>query len=157
MNALVHADYSHGGTPIRVAFFDDRIEVESPGLLLPGLTVEDLKFGVSQIRNPVIARIFRELELIEQWGSGIPGIFNEARANHWPEPEIEEIANRVRFTVKLPQALPLSREQSRKSTEQVTQQVMQLLKNLKREMNRSDLMLAIDLKDRVSFSKNYLG
>jgi predicted HTH transcriptional regulator len=34
--------------------------------------------------------------LIEQWGSGIPGIFNEVRANNWPEPEIEEIANRVR-------------------------------------------------------------
>lgn len=100
INALVHADYSNSGTPIRVAFFDDRIEVESPGLLLPGLTVEDLEAGVSQIRNPVIARIFRELELIEQWGSGIPGMFNEIKAKNWPEPGIEEIANRVRFTVK---------------------------------------------------------
>ena len=37
INALVHTDYSHQGSPIRIAFFDDRIEVENPGVLLPGL------------------------------------------------------------------------------------------------------------------------
>ena len=89
INALVHADYSHRGTPVRVAFFDDRIEVESPGLLLPGLTIEEMKQGVSQIRNPVIARVFRELDLIEQWGSGIPGIFRQVKAQNLPEPQIE--------------------------------------------------------------------
>jgi len=115
INALVHADYSHMGTPIRIAFYDNRIEVESPGLLLPGITVEEMKQGISQIRNPVIARVFRELDLIEQWGSGIPGIFREAKSNNLPEPTIEELAGRVRFTVFLPEILPLSREQSRKS------------------------------------------
>ena len=115
VNALVHADYSRRGTPTRVAFFDDRIEIESPGLLLPGLTVEDMKQGVSQLRNPVIARVFRELELVEQWGSGIPGIFRQAAAAKLPEPLIEELAGRVRFTVFLPEIIPLSREQSRGS------------------------------------------
>jgi len=115
INALVHADYSYRGAPLRIAFFDDRIEVESPGLLLPGLTVDDIKRGVSQIRNPVIARVFRELDLIEQWGSGIPAIFREAAAGDWPEPEIEELAGRVRFTVFLREILPLTPEQSRKS------------------------------------------
>jgi len=43
----------------------------------PGITVEDMKQGVSKIRNPVIARVFRELNLIEQWGSGVPRIFRE--------------------------------------------------------------------------------
>lgn len=42
--------------------------VENPGILLPGMTIEDMKQGVSRIRNPVIARVFRELGLIEQWG-----------------------------------------------------------------------------------------
>ena len=116
INALVHADYSHRGTPIRVAFFDNRIEVESPGLLLPGLTIEDIKQGVSQIRNPVIARVFRELDLIEQWGSGIPGIFRQVAAENLPEPTIEELAGRIRFTVPLPEILPLTREQSRKGS-----------------------------------------
>ena len=113
INALVHADYSRCGTPTRVAFFDDRIEIESPGLLLPGLTIEDIKQGVSQLRNPVIARVFRELDLVEQWGSGIPGIFRQAAADNLPTPLIEEIAGRIRFTVHLPEILPLTREQSR--------------------------------------------
>lgn len=115
INALVHADYSHRGTPVRVAFFDNRIEVESPGLLLPGLTIEDMKQGVSQIRNPVIARVFRELDLIEQWGSGVPGIFREAETLGLLEPTIEEIGMRVRFTVHLKEPVAPSLEQSRKT------------------------------------------
>ncbi len=118
INALVHADYSHRGTPIRIAFFDNRIEVESPGLLLPGLTIEDMKQGVSQIRNPIIARVFRELDLIEQWGSGVPGIFREAKILDLPEPTIEELGMRVRFTVYLNEAVAPSAEQSRKSSQE---------------------------------------
>ncbi len=90
-NALVHADYSQRGAPIRVAFFDDRIEIENPGILLPGMTIEDLKKGISRIRNPVIARVFREMNLVEQWGTGVPRMFKQATAEGLPEPEIEEL------------------------------------------------------------------
>lgn len=106
INALVHSDYSQRGSPIRIAFFDDRIEVESPGMLLPGMTVEDMKRGISMIRNPVIARVFRELKLVEQWGSGVKRIFAEAATQGLPEPRIEEIANRLRFIIPL--ATPVS-------------------------------------------------
>src|SRR5262249_47488159 len=71
MNAVVHADYAQLGAPIRIAIFDDRIEIENPGLLPFGLTVEDIRQGVSKLRNRVIGRVFHELHLIEQWGSGI--------------------------------------------------------------------------------------
>ncbi len=108
-----NADYSHCGSPLRVAFFDDRIEIESPGGLLPGLTVAEMKQGISQIRNPVIARVFRELDFIEQWGSGIPGVFREASALGLKEPEIREIGSRVRFIVYLGEPLVLTPEQSR--------------------------------------------
>lgn len=66
INAVVHADYSQKSAPIRITFFNDRIEIENPGILLPGLTVEDMLQGVSKLRNRVIARVFRELNLIEQ-------------------------------------------------------------------------------------------
>lgn len=56
--------------------------------------------------NPVIARVFRELKLIEQWGSGVKRIFAEAVALGLPEPQIQEIANRVRFIIAL--AAPVS-------------------------------------------------
>lgn len=101
VNALVHADYAQRGAPMRVAFFDDRIDIESPGYLLPGMTVQDMKSGTSRIRNPVITRVFRELGLIEQWGSGVKRIFAEAAALGLPEPQLEEIATGVRLRVWL--------------------------------------------------------
>lgn len=88
-------------TPIRVAFFDDLIDIESPGLLLPGMTIEDMKSGISRIRNPVIARVFRELRLIEQWGSGFRRIFDDAARQGLPEPLIEEIATGLRVRIRL--------------------------------------------------------
>jgi hypothetical protein len=53
---LCHADYRQQGGPIRIAVYSDRIEIENPGLLLPGLTVDDLFDGVSRLRNRMIAR-----------------------------------------------------------------------------------------------------
>ncbi|MCK5913866.1 MAG: putative DNA binding domain-containing protein [Desulfuromusa sp.] len=105
INALVHADYSQRGAPIRIAFFDDRIEIENPGILLPGMTIDDMRQGVSKIRNHVIARMFRELNLIEQWGSGVRRIFREAEEQGLPVPEIVEVGMRMRFIVPLAEPL----------------------------------------------------
>ncbi len=101
INALMHADYSQRGAPIRIAFFDDRIEIENPGTLLAGMTLESMKQGSSRIRNHVIARVFRELKLTERWGCGISFIFSEAEALGLPEPQIMEIGIRIRVTVHL--------------------------------------------------------
>ena len=99
VNAAVHADYSQKGGPIRVALFDDRLEVENPGLLPFGVAVEDLASGVSRVRNRVIARTFKELGYIEQWGSGITRILDEIRSVGLPPPTFEEIAGRFRVTL----------------------------------------------------------
>jgi ATP-dependent DNA helicase RecG len=106
INALMHADYSRHGAPIRIAFLDDRIEIENPGTLLAGMTLDTMKQGSSRIRNHVIARVFRKLELSRSWGSGISSIFNEADALGLPEPQIMEIGLRIRVTVYL--AAPIS-------------------------------------------------
>ena len=103
VNALIHADYAQRGTPIRIAFFDDRIDIENPGYLLPGMTVEDMLAGVSRIRNPVIARVFRELHLSEQWGSGVRRIFSMAQEQGLPTPSLTETATGVRLSVPLTQ------------------------------------------------------
>ncbi len=67
--------------------------------LYSGLTIEEMKQGTSRIRNPVIARVFKELRLIEQWGTGVRRIFAEARNLDLREPKIEEIGLRLRFTI----------------------------------------------------------
>ena len=56
-----------------------------------------------RIRNPVIARVFRELHLSEQWGSGVRRIFAMAQAQGLPTPSLLEIATGVRLSVMLTQ------------------------------------------------------
>lgn len=99
-NALVHADYAQRGSPLRLAVFRDRIEIENPGNLPPGLTIEDIRRGVSKLRNRVMGRVFHELGLIEQWGSGIQRMFAACRAAGLPEPELEEIGSGFRVTFR---------------------------------------------------------
>lgn len=99
INAIVHADYSQRGAPIRIAIFDDRLEVESPGLLVPGLTIPDLLGGISKVRNRVIARVFRELGSIEQWGSGIGRIREACRLAGMAPPLFEEVGTHFRVTL----------------------------------------------------------
>jgi len=74
------------------------------------MTIEDVKSGVSKIRNRVIARVFRELDLIEQWGSGFRRILQEATDLGLTEPVIEEIGMRVRVTVFLSEELVIHTE-----------------------------------------------
>ncbi|MDD2605081.1 MAG: ATP-binding protein [Desulfobacteraceae bacterium] len=143
---------------------DEGKTLESMGILLPGLTIEEMKQGTSRIRNPVIARVFKELHLIEQWGTGVRRIFAEARELGLPEPKIEEIALRLRFTVYLakPHRIPadtrkaMTEEKVEATTQQVTQQVKRLLAVCVGEWSRAELMKSIGLKDRVTFARNYL-
>lgn len=100
VNAVVHADYAQSGAPIRVAIFDDRVEVENPGVLLPGLTFEDLRQGVSRVRNRVIARVFKELGFVEQWGTGVRRMVAACREAGLPEPEFAELGLRLRVTLR---------------------------------------------------------
>jgi ATP-dependent DNA helicase RecG len=96
VNAVVHADYAQRGAPTRISIFDDRMEVENPGLLPFGLTVEEIKGGVSKLRNRVMGRVFPELGLIEQWGSGIQRMTAACEQAGLPAPVLEEVATHFR-------------------------------------------------------------
>jgi predicted HTH transcriptional regulator len=110
VNALVHADYSQHGGPIRLAVFDDRVEIENPGLLPFGLTPEEAFNGVSKVRNRVLARVFKELDYIEQWGSGLQRIRDACEGMGLKAPILEELGNRVRLTLyRTRQKAPLER------------------------------------------------
>ncbi len=100
VNAFAHADYAQRGAPIRVAVFDDRLEVENPGILLPGLTLDDLRDGVSRVRNRVVARVFKELGLVEQWGTGVQRMIAACAAAGIPAPEFAELGFRFRVTIR---------------------------------------------------------
>ena len=99
MNAIVHADYAQPGAPIRVALYDDRLEVENPGLLPFGLTIEDIQRGISKLRNRVIGRVFEQLGLIEHWGSGIQRMTEACLERGFDAPRFEEIGTHFRVTL----------------------------------------------------------
>ena len=71
VNAVIHRDYAASRADIKVAIYDDMLEITSPGPLPDTLPVEELGTGRSEIRNRVLAPIFKDLKLIEAWGSGI--------------------------------------------------------------------------------------
>ena len=100
INAVVHSDYAQRGAPVRVALYDDRLTVESPGLLPFGLVVDDLRQGISRLRNRVIGRVFHALGLIEQWGSGIQRMTTACLDAGLAVPELEEIGLRFRVTLR---------------------------------------------------------
>jgi predicted HTH transcriptional regulator len=99
INAVAHTDYAQRAAPLRLSIFDDRLEVENPGLLPFGLTLEDLPRGVSKLRNRVIGRTFHALGLVEQWGSGIQRMTAACREAGLAAPVFEELATRFRVTI----------------------------------------------------------
>lgn len=101
LNALVHSDYEVRDKPLRLSVFDDRVEIESLGTLLPTVTLDMLREGRSQTRNPVVSRIFRMAGLVGQWGGGVPFLYDRTTALGLPEPEVQELPNRLRVTLWL--------------------------------------------------------
>ncbi len=99
MNALVHADYANHRSPIQIAIFDDRLEITNPGALPFGLSLDTAISGVSQLRNKVLGRIFRELKLTEHWGSGLKRMLETCEEQNIPLPKFEELDNFFRITL----------------------------------------------------------
>ena len=75
LNSLVHRDYSYSASTL-VSIYSDRIEIVSIGGLLQGVSLEDVKMGLSVCRNKNLADIFYRLTLIESYGTGLRKIMN---------------------------------------------------------------------------------
>ena len=74
INAIVHNDYTKGVPLIEI--YSNRMEVTSCGGLASGLTVEDFFKCRSMPRNRELMRVFRDMDLVEQIGSGMSRILN---------------------------------------------------------------------------------
>jgi ATP-dependent DNA helicase RecG len=89
MNALIHRNYFIKG-PIKIAIYDDRLEVFSPRVFPGPIQIDHLNVGVTYIRNSVITRAFREMGHIEKLGSGFLVLFSSYRKMNLPEPLVHE-------------------------------------------------------------------
>ncbi len=97
LNAIAHRDYSIQGNCIEVWLFDDRMEVVSPGGLLPELDLQEL-LSLKRVhcsRNPRLMRTLVDLGLTRDQGEGIPRMFAEMEDAFLPAPRIEPTARNV--------------------------------------------------------------
>lgn len=97
LNAIVHRDYSFSGATL-ISIFEDRIEFVTIGGLVKGITLDDVKLGVSVLRNQHLANIFYRLRLIEAYGTGILKI-NECYDDYAVKPIIQATSNAFKITL----------------------------------------------------------
>lgn len=91
LNSVVHRDYSFSGSII-ININDKQMEFISIGGLLPGLTADDIRSGISQPRNKNLAEVFHRVKLIEAYGTGIRRIY-KLYENCSVQPRIEVTHN----------------------------------------------------------------
>lgn len=176
-NAVIHRDYSFTGKDIKIAIFDDKIEVTSPGKLMPSVDFSDMESGQSDIRNKTLAPVFKRLGIIEQWGNGLKLIKEEL--NTYPEVEFSwkepGIAFRVTFTNKNHQQeqefqyefedelsavgtkLALSRHQVGTKLEPGWNQVAEILDFCRNPQPIQAIMDVAEWKDRTKFRNKYIN
>ena len=99
INSVAHRDYSIKGTDIQIKMFDDRITVESPGIL-PGIVRLNNLRTVHFSRNPNIARFLHEYDYVQEFGEGIDRMFNEMAAAGLPAPEYRDNAFMLNATIR---------------------------------------------------------
>lgn len=129
VNAFAHRDYETQGREVEVWFYEDRMEVWSPGELVAPVTLEALRARrpVHASRNPLMVRVLAEAGIMRDEGEGIPRIFEEMEASLLREPEISVEDGTFRIALrnepifigpspgwqKLVHGLPISPEQKR--------------------------------------------
>ena len=89
-NAVLHRTYESTNAPIRVYWFNDRIEITSPGGPYGNVTVENFgKPDMTDYRNPNIADVLKTFGFIQAFGRGIATARRAMLANGNPEPAFE--------------------------------------------------------------------
>jgi ATP-dependent DNA helicase RecG len=100
-NAVMHRNYEGTNAPVRVYWFDDRIEISNPGGPYGSITAENFgKPGLADYRNPQLAAAFKVLGYAQRFGAGIALARKELEKNGNPPPEFQIEPNFVIATLR---------------------------------------------------------
>lgn len=155
LNALVHRDYGFSGSII-INVNDSKMEFISLGGLLPGLSTEDIRIGVSQPRNKKLAEVFHRLRLIESYGTGIRRIF-KLYENCPVQPSIEVTAHAFKIVLPNMNACGVAAERVPEAAEKapvtITPQMKTVMDYLAEygEMTDEDLQELLNIKKTRSY------
>ena len=100
-NAILHRTYEGTNAPVRVTWFEDRIEITNPGGPYGAVTVENFgQPGWIDYRNPVLAEAMRVLGFVNRFGVGISTARESLAKNDNPPLELSAQPNWVLATVR---------------------------------------------------------
>jgi len=134
LNSLIHRDYGFSGSII-INVNDKQMEFISIGGLLPGISTEDIRNGISQLRNENLARVFQRLSFIESYGTGIRRILSLYES--CPVPVTIDVTPNS-FKITLPNMNTAKEESASYVRNSVTPQMQQILDYIKEHGNISD-------------------
>lgn len=87
-NAVMHRVYEGTNAPVRINWFNDRIEIQNPGGPYGQVSRENFgRLGITDYRNPHVAEAMKNLGYIQRFGVGIELARNELAKNGNPPPE----------------------------------------------------------------------
>ena len=99
-NAIMHRSYENTNTPVRVYWFNDRIEMHNPGGPFRTVTVENFgKPGVTDYRNPNVADAMKVLGFVQRFGVGIATARAELQKSGNPLPTFHVEPSNVLVTI----------------------------------------------------------
>ena len=100
-NAVMHRSYEGNNAPARVYWYDDRMEILSPGGVFGSVTVENFgQSGITSYRNPNLAEAMKNLGFVQRYGIGIPLASQLLRQAGHPEMEFNVDMNNVQVTIR---------------------------------------------------------
>ncbi len=101
-NAVMHRTYEDTNAPVRIYWFDDRIEISNPGGPYGVVTQENFgRPGASDYRNPILAGVLKNMGFVQRFGFGIAEARRAMAANGNPAPEFLVEATSVLVTLRL--------------------------------------------------------
>lgn len=101
-NAIMHRTYEATNAPVRVNWFNDRIEVISPGGPYGAVSPDNFgEPGLTDYRNPNLADAMRTLQFVQRFGAGIPIARRQLQDAGHPEPEFLVQGNFVSVMIKV--------------------------------------------------------
>jgi ATP-dependent DNA helicase RecG len=100
-NAIMHRDYETSNAPVRIMWFNDRIEIQNPGGPFGQVTRDNFGVpGITDYRNPYVAEAMRNLGYVQRFGVGIQLAKKELAKNGNPELAFTVEANYVLAVIR---------------------------------------------------------
>ncbi len=100
-NAVLHRDYQTTNAPVRITWFNDRIEIQNPGGPFGQVTRENFgEPGITDYRNPHLAEALRTFGFVQRFGVGIQLARKRLSENGNPEVEFDVQEHHVLVTVR---------------------------------------------------------